>query len=1111
MADSIAQWLDGLGLGQYAQAFAENDIEFANLSRLTEDDLKELGMSIGHRRSFQAAVENLSTAESPAVGGAPTAAATEQRTGAQRRQLTVLFCDLVGSTERATSLDPEEMRDLLLTYQQACSTVIARYDGFVAKFMGDGVYAYFGYPTAHEDDAERAIASALDIVKSVTALEKDLAVRIGVATGHVAVGDLIGEGASEEANVVGEAPNLAARLQAIATPNGVVIAEATQRLAGGMFECEDLGRHGLKGFADPVRAWRVAGARATESRFQATRSNRLTALIGRDEELRCLRQRWQQAKDGEGQVVLISGEPGIGKSRLVHSFRDSIAGEKTHVRLLQCSPLHSSSALYPFLEPVLSATGITTEMSNEVKLDRLEAWIAAGGQDPVTLAPVFGPFLNIDTLTRYAPLDAPPHIQKERLYEAFSRRLRRMAETQGLVFVIEDAHWVDPSTLELLSMQIDEAEGLANVMIVVTYRPEFDAPWVGRSHTTLIALKRLSRLQCETLVADISADADLKPELVDRISQRTDGVPLFVEELTRAVLESTEKNHPGASVDVPATLQDSLAARLDRLGPARALAELAACIGRSFSSATLAAVCEVTVAGLDDRLAPLLESGLVYPERQRDGAGYAFKHALVQQVAYGGLLKSPRQAYHSRIASVLIAEFDRDQNADLLGIAHHLQAAGDTANALVWFLRAADQAREAGSVRESLSILESASELLNDIEGKERDRAELELLVAQLPATIAIEGYSSQTINRISARALELATRLGDREQESAILYQIATMHEVRGEFSETQATLARRDLLLNGQVQPEPVIETGELMACSTFYEGRFDTSIEHARQALKFSDPEQPSVLGNTLAEEPTIACLFWIAKSLLLKGQVDEARKRHQEAFDCARRSPHWYAQSQAEIDAALLCVFQHDFIAARGFAERAAEASAQVGLAYREAVARLIIEWSGAVGDDEKPDVGQMTKSLAVFRDVGAMIGYSFYLALVAESYMPLGDPERSAVLINEALELSARSRGFFFESELYRLKGALLLQGGGQKAAGDAEALFHTALNIADSQGAQLFKLRSANAMASLWLEQGEQKKARDQLLPIYGCFTEGFDTADLTEARALLEGPLENT
>ena len=329
-------------------------------------------------------------------------------------------------------------------------------------------------------------------------------------------------------------------------------------------------------------------------------------------------------------------------------------------------------------------------------------------------------------------------------------------------------------------------------------------------------------------------------------------------------------------------------------------------------------------------------------------------------------------------------------------------------------------------------------------------------------------------------------------------------MHEVRGEFSETQATLARRSRLLDEQVQPEPVIETGELMACSTFYEGRFDTSIEHAMQALQFADPEQPSVLGNTLAEEPTIACLFWIAKSLLLQGRIDEARARRQEAFDCARRSPHWYAQSQAEVDAALLCAFQRDFVGARDYAGQAAESSAQVGLAYREAVARLIVEWAGAVGEGVTPDFRQMENSLKVFREVGAMIGYSFYLALAAEVHAQIGDIEGGTALIDEGLELSARCRSFFYESELYRLKGALVLRGSGKKAAEEAEALFRTALDIADAQGARLFALRSANEMARLWLEAGQRKKARDLLFPMYGGFNEDFDTADLKEAKALL-------
>ena len=466
MANEIAQWLEGLGLGQYAQTFADNDVDFEVLPDLTDDELRELGLSLGHRKKLLRAVESRN--EQSVAPDTTTTRPTHETPSreAERRQLTVLFCDLVGSTALSSRLDPEDMRDVLGAYQNACAGVIARYDGFVAKFMGDGVYAYFGYPRAHEDDAERAINAGLGIVEAVGALDHDLQVRIGVATGTVAVGDIVGEGASEEANVVGEAPNLAARLQEIAAPDTVVIGEATRALVGELFETEDLGARDLKGFAVPVSAWAVLRAHQSKTRFEATRGANLSRMVGREEEMVALMRRWERSKSGEGQVVLISGEPGIGKSRLVHEFRNRITDETSFVRTFQCSPQHSASALFPFIEIANQAIGLLPDDSAETKLDKLEAWICSANQSPEELAPVYGPAYGIDTTARYPPLDVSPERNKQLLMEALTDRLTKASEFHsGCLLTYEDAHWIDATSLDYLDLQVGQILNLAAIQV----------------------------------------------------------------------------------------------------------------------------------------------------------------------------------------------------------------------------------------------------------------------------------------------------------------------------------------------------------------------------------------------------------------------------------------------------------------------------------------------------------------------------------------------------------------------------------------------------------------------------------------------------------------------
>jgi class 3 adenylate cyclase len=582
----IAAWLSELGLERYIGAFRDNDIDDRILHTLSADDLRELGVSsLGHRKKLLDAIARLRDAEPTVEMG--SSGAPQPRSAAERRHLTVMFVDLVGSTELAGKLDPEDMREVLRAYQDACAGVIARFDGFVAKFMGDGVLAYFGYPRAHEDEAERAVRAGLALATTIGGLKapngEALGARIGIATGLVVVGDLVGEGAAQEQAVVGETPNFAARLQGIAAPGQVVIAGATRRLLGTRFELQDLGERELKGIGAPVQAYVIIGERPVESRFEAMSGPSVLPMVGRDQELALLLERWTQAKAGEGQGVLLVGEAGIGKSRIGRALLDAVT-EEPHVRIrYQCSPYHIDSALWPVMQQLNYAAGLAANDPLEARLEKLEALLdLAGGRDA---APLIADLLGLDGSARYGPLDLTPQAQRVRTLDALVDQLVGLAAHQPVLVVLEDAHWIDPTTLEMIEQGLDRIAA-ARVLLLLTSRPDRQPALAAHPHVTRLTLNRLGRAGVEAIVARLGAD-HLPGATIDAIIARTDGVPLFVEELTKAVLESGE-------TAIPASLHDSLMARLDRIPEIKEVAQIAACIGREFDYPLLAAVVDRT-------------------------------------------------------------------------------------------------------------------------------------------------------------------------------------------------------------------------------------------------------------------------------------------------------------------------------------------------------------------------------------------------------------------------------------------------------------------------------------------------------------------------------------
>lgn len=653
-AMDVAGWLRSLGFERYKAAFRDNEVTPEDLPDLTDGDLEKLGIPLGPRKRLLKAIKALAPA-SPTPSPEVTSTSTDT---AERRQITVMFCDLVGSTALSARMDPEDLREVISAYQAACTKVIQSYDGLVAKFMGDGILAYFGYPRAHEDDAERAVRSGLDIIRTVSKLPtralEPLQVRIGIATGLVVVGDLIGSGEAQERGVVGETPNLAARLQSLATPDSIVIGPTTRRVLGDLFDYDDLGPIEVKGFEIPVQAFRVLQASSVESRFEALRTT-TTPLVGREEEIEILMRRWARVEQGDGQVVLISGEAGIGKSRIVQALQDRLSNEP-HTRLRHfCSPHHQDSALYPIISQLERAAGFRREDGPDERLTKLEITLAQATNDLAEAVPLLADLLSIPTRERYPTLNLTPQKRKERTLKTLLAQVEGLGAKQPVLMVFEDVHWIDPTSRETVELIIDTIARL-RVLLIISYRPEFAAQWVGRPQVTLIALNRLPPKEREQMIRGVIGGKLLQKEIADQI---VDGIPLFIEELTKAVVETGLVADVGDHYEltgtltplaIPSSLHASLLARLDRMAPVREVAQMAAALGRSFSHELISAVSIMPKQQLDDALDQLVTAELIFRRGTPPDAEYTFKHALVQDAAYSTLLKSRRQQIHSRIA-----------------------------------------------------------------------------------------------------------------------------------------------------------------------------------------------------------------------------------------------------------------------------------------------------------------------------------------------------------------------------------------------------------------------------------------------------------------------------
>ncbi len=1073
----ISAWLRGLGLERYEQAFRENAIDEAILPKLTAEDLRDLGVTaVGHRRVLLNAIAAVraETFRNTTEHSVEPDRSGDKAPEAERRQLTVMFADLVGSTALSARLDPEELRDIIGAYHRRCAEVITGSCGFVAKYLGDGVLAYFGYPQAHEQDAEQAVRAGLALIEAVAKLDAgqatSLRVRVGIATGLVVVGDLLGEGAAQEQAVIGETPNLAARLQGLAEPNTVVIADNTRRLLGGLFDYRDLGTLPIAGIDYPVHVWRVVSASLVGSRFEALRAAS-TPLIGREEEIALLTRRWERTTAGDGSVVLIVGEPGIGKSRIAQTLLEQL-GDEPHTRLRYfCSPHHQHSALYPSITQLEQAAGFRREDTAETRLDKLVAVLALANEELNEAVPLLADLLSIPTGDRYPPLNLTPQKHKQKTLHVQVAQVEGLAARQPLLMLWEDIHWSDPTTLESLDLLIDRAATLRFLMIL-TFRPEFTPRWVGRPHVTLLSLNRLPPRHRAEMIAHVTGGKTLPKKIADQIIDRTDGVPLFIEELTKSVVESGRMTDAGDHLAIPTTLQASLLARLDRLAPTREVVQIAATLGRQFSHELISAVAEMSQPQLEGTLEQLIRAELVFRRGTPPDATYTFKHALVQDAAYSTLLRPRRQQLHGRIATTLERQFPEIAAAQPELLAQHCAMAGLVEKAIEYWDKAGRLAVQRSTMTEAAAHFSKALELASPQAGEAYARARE--LCREAPEGVqlarALAGAYSFLLNRAEIRA---AHQLAD---------ELVVLSEHRND-SDTKLITQRN-------------------LGISYLFHAEFSRALHHLRQALTFYDlaEHRPPKL---TPHDIRVTCESFIAWTLLLLGQADQALAQSRRALAWARELSQPYTLAFA---LHVNCVFHQlrgDGAILDDRAEELVALATEQGFPHFVGSGTCFRGWAMlAVGGSIEEAISRMRWGLATKRATGAELKVPYYLGLLAEAHRRANRIADGMRLLNEALELVERTDERWYEAELYRLMAEALITKSDRH---DAERWLCRAVQTAQKQGARLWELRAATSLARLWCDQGKRTDARDLLASIYRCFTEGFDTPDLKEAKALLE------
>jgi class 3 adenylate cyclase/predicted ATPase len=1117
---NVGEWLHSVGLGDYESAFIESAIDIDVLPELTEADLEKLGIPLGDRKRFIKAIGamggNSPSALLTGEVGENASSGRSSVVAAERRHLTVMVCDLVGSTALSARLDPEDMSAVIDAFQATCARITLAFDGFLVDFRGDGILAYFGYPRAHEDDVERTVRAALDIAAAIARLktraEEPLSVRIAVATGLVVVGDLGGAGALREQTVVGDTPSLAARLQALAEPGTVVVAASTRRLLGDRFRLRDLGLHHVKGISEPVAAWAVDGMSASESRFEALHAAGLTDLIGREDELDFLLKRQRLAWKGEGQIVLISGEPGIGKSRLAAALEEAIADEPHTNLRYQCSPYHTNSALYPFIAQLERAAGFKADDTSEQRLDKLEALLATAASRVQDTAPLFAALLSIPFGDRYPQLVLNPAQQRRRTFAALLDQFENLARQKPILLLFEDAHWADATSLELLDLTVERIRQLP-VLALFILRPEFEPSWVGLPNVSTLMLGRLARGNVESIVTQMTGGRALPSEVMNQIVAKTDGNPLFVEELTKAVLEggilvkdagSYRLDGPLPPLAIPATLQDSLMARLDRLAPVKEIGQIGAVIGREFSYSLMREVGGRDETALKHALAKLERAELVFRHGEPPEAIYSFKHALVRDAAYESLLKSRRHQLHGQIARTLEEKFPDIVVSQPEIVAHHYAEAGLVEPAIGYWLKAGNLALSRSTNAAVGHLKQGLKQIPNIDDPMRRNKWELLLQTSLGNSLRATQGWSTDSVKHAYTRALQLGKESGLDELTFPAVFGLWTWNFLRSAMGESQA-LAEH-LLNTAETVDDSVYKVlaHEALGFTLFAQGKFATAHTELERSISLCKDSKAAAYFDLSAQDPRVHVRSYDAMVLSFLGYPDQALRLCAEACRYADASRHPFSEAMARTISLRVHQLRGEAAVVASQANAAIALCEEHEFSHYLAMAFILRGWARAQQGEFEKGVAEIQEGLEKERATGALLFDSYSLGLLADACIKNKHfGQAFGILQQSNLRLDEGNTERFYAAEIYRLLGETYLRS--NQNLDQAEHYFSKGLKVAREQKAKLLELKLCLSLYDLSELKHNTANSRPALGQIYRSFSEGFDTADLVRAKRKLE------